>query len=152
MKNGQKHFFSLKLTKNAKKTRGEIFCTFSSMKSRTLYSKLGNFVTSWNMTKTPQNFVQGSFSIKLTKEFHKNRIEDLASGPYQHKPTASPYLCLRIYFIELILCQAFVCWVRLFSRVLLDFLPYILQSKSSIHCHNKNCTFRPKFSKIPVEN
>ena len=82
VKNSQKHFFSLKLAKNTKKTRGEIFCTFSSMKSLTLYLKLGNFVTSWNMTKTPQNFVEGSFCIKLTKEFPKNRIEDLASGPY----------------------------------------------------------------------
>ena len=32
------------------------------------------------MTKTPQNSVQGSLSIKLTKISHKNRTEDLATG------------------------------------------------------------------------
>ena len=32
--------------------------------------------------KTPQNFVQGSASIKVTKIYHKNKGEDLAAGPF----------------------------------------------------------------------
>ena len=35
-------------------------------------SKFGNFICSWKLSKTPSNFVQGSFSIKLTIVCHKN--------------------------------------------------------------------------------
>ena len=51
----------------------EIFCTFAGMTSLTLNSKLCNYTVSWNLTKTPQNFVKGSLSIKLTKKCHKNK-------------------------------------------------------------------------------
>ena len=43
---------------------------------KTLY-----FITSWNLIKSPQSFVQRSFSIQLTKIWHKNRDEVLASIP-----------------------------------------------------------------------
>ena len=39
-------FFSINLTKNAKKTRGKMFCTVASMTSLTLNSNLYNFSTS----------------------------------------------------------------------------------------------------------
>ena len=43
--------------------------------------KLCNFITSRNLMKLPQNFVQRSFSMQLTKIWHKNRGEALASNP-----------------------------------------------------------------------
>ena len=49
-----------------------MFCTFAGMTSLTLNSKLCNFITLWNLTKTLQNFVQSSFSIKLRKICHKD--------------------------------------------------------------------------------
>ena len=49
------------------------------------YAEFKTFITSRNLTKTPQNFVQGSFSIKLTIIFHKKRVEGLASGPLLKK-------------------------------------------------------------------
>ena len=63
------------------KTRGEMFCTFAGMMSLMLNSKLCNFITSSNLTKTLQNLVQGSFSINFLKIRHKDRGEVLASGP-----------------------------------------------------------------------
>ena len=52
--------FSIKVTKNAKKTRGDMFYTFASITSHTLNAKLCNFKTSWNLMKSSQNFVQWS--------------------------------------------------------------------------------------------
>ena len=52
-------FFSINLTKNAKKARGETFCTFAGITSLMLNSKLFNFITS----RTPQNFEHGSYKI-----------------------------------------------------------------------------------------
>ena len=57
--------------------------TFAGMTSRTLSSKLCNFIALLNLTKALQNFVQDSFSIKLTKICHKDSGEVLASGPLQ---------------------------------------------------------------------
>ena len=54
-----------------KKTSGKMFCTFAGMTSLASNSKLCNFVTSLKLVKTPQNFVQGSFSIKLMKICHE---------------------------------------------------------------------------------
>ena len=42
-------------------------CIFAGMKSLMLTGKLCNFMTLCKMIKTPQHFVQGSFSIKLSK-------------------------------------------------------------------------------------
>ena len=54
-------------------------CT--SMTSLPPDSELCNFITFGELMKAPQNFAQGSFSIKSLKIFHKNRGEFLASGP-----------------------------------------------------------------------
>ena len=69
--------------KNSKKIRWEMFCTFECMTSLELNSKLYKFLTSTNLIKTPQNFVQDSFSMQLRKICHKNRVEFFASGPLQ---------------------------------------------------------------------
>ena len=53
----------------------KVFRTFGGMTSLTPNSKLWKFLTSWKLIKTPYNFVQGSWSIKLTKVYHKNRSE-----------------------------------------------------------------------------
>ena len=89
MKNGQNTiklfiggFFSLKVTKNAKKTRGDMFYTFAGMTSHKLNAKLCNFITSWNLMRSPRNFVQRSFSIQLTKICQK-RDKALVSIPLQ---------------------------------------------------------------------
>ena len=54
----------MKIIKNAKKTSGEMFCTFAGMASLPQYSKLCNFITSLILTKAPQKFVQGSFPLR----------------------------------------------------------------------------------------
>ena len=41
--------------------------------------------TSWNLVKSPQNFVQHSFSMQLPKIWHKNRGKALASIPFEIK-------------------------------------------------------------------
>ena len=64
-------FFSIKLTRNVIKTRGEMFYTFAGMASLTLNSKLCNFKNLWNLIKMPQNLSQSSFSIQLTKILFK---------------------------------------------------------------------------------
>ena len=68
-----------------------MFYTFAGMTSLTTDSELYNFIASWELTKTPQHFVQGSFSIKSLKLklWHKNRGEFLASGPFKTCPTVS---------------------------------------------------------------
>ena len=68
-------FFSINLTKkkNSKKIRCEMFCTFECMTSLELNSKLYKFLTSTNLIKTPQDFVQDSFSMQLREICHKNR-------------------------------------------------------------------------------
>ena len=77
-----RRFFLQKVNKNIqKKTRSEMFCAFAGMTSLTSNLKLHNFITSEKLIKTPQNIVQGSFPVKLTKVYHKNMDEDLASGP-----------------------------------------------------------------------
>ena len=72
-----RRFFLHKSNKKCKKTTGEMFCIFAGTTSLTLNSKLYNFITSRNLIKTPQNYAQGSFSIKLTKICHENRVEVL---------------------------------------------------------------------------
>ena len=73
MKNGQKHHktfiivgvFSIKVTKNAKKTRGDMFYTFLCMTSHMLNAKLCNFITSWNLPKS--SLVLHTISKNLTE-------------------------------------------------------------------------------------
>ena len=70
----------------------------------TLNSKLYNFITLWKLMKTPQNFLQGSFSVRLTKLCHKNGGKGLASGPlYWLKffELRSSYYGLRVSKLEL---------------------------------------------------
>ena len=52
------------------------------MTSFTQNSLLFNFITFSELTKTPQNFVQGSFSQKSTKVCCKNRGEVFDSGHF----------------------------------------------------------------------
>ena len=42
-------------------------CPFAVLTSLASNFKLNNFITSWKLIKTPQNFVQGSFSVNVTK-------------------------------------------------------------------------------------
>ena len=56
-----------------------MFCTFAVMTSLMLNSKLHNFIT-WNLIKTLQKFVQGSFPIEIMKIRLRNRAEVLVSG------------------------------------------------------------------------
>ena len=72
--------FSIKLAKKCKENQWKMFCISQVL---TLNSKFCNFTTFWNVTKTPQNFVQDSFSIRLTKICYKNRGEILGSGPFK---------------------------------------------------------------------
>ena len=58
-----------------------MFCAFAGITSLPSNSKLCKFITSLKLIKTPQNFVQGFFSIELIKIFLKNRDEVLVSGP-----------------------------------------------------------------------
>ena len=51
------------------------------MTSLTPVSKVSNFITLWELIKTLQNFVQGSFSIESLKLCHKNKGDFLGSGP-----------------------------------------------------------------------
>ena len=74
--------FSLKVTKNAKKTRGDMFYTFAGMTSHKLNAKLCNYIISWNLMRPPRNFIHRSFSIQLNKICQK-RDEALASIPLQ---------------------------------------------------------------------
>ena len=76
-----KRFFSLNKQIYAKKTRNKILYIFAGIMSLTPDSELYNFITSWELITTPQNFVQGSFSIKSLKLWHQNRGDFLASGP-----------------------------------------------------------------------
>ena len=71
---------SIKLKKYAEKIRGEIFCAFTGMTSLTLNTKLFNYIAFWSLTKTPQNFVQDSLSIKLTKI--KTEVKFWAKVPF----------------------------------------------------------------------
>ena len=74
-------FFSLNLTRKCIENQG-----FNALSIRgyditfILNSKLYNFITSRTLIKTSQNFLQDSFSIKLTKIYHKNRVEISTSG------------------------------------------------------------------------
>ena len=75
------HKISKNIKKKKKKNRSGMFCSFVCMTSFTPNSKFCNFITLWILIKTPQNFVQGLFSIELLKVRHKDRSEDVASGP-----------------------------------------------------------------------
>lgn len=65
--------FLNKTSKECKKTQQVMFCIFAIMMSLTLNSKFCKVITSWNLTKMSQNFVQDSFSINLTKICHKSK-------------------------------------------------------------------------------
>ena len=88
--------FIYKSNKNAQKTRGDIFYAFADMTSFTLNAKLCNFITSWNLIKAPQNFVQRSFSIQLTKIWYKNRGELWPQFPFKNDNGTKNYLQKRI--------------------------------------------------------
>ena len=77
-------FYRLFLNKT-NKTRVEMFCTSAGMTSLTLNPRLRNFITPGNLIKTPQNFIQGSFSIKLTKNGIKAEVEVWAQVPIKEK-------------------------------------------------------------------
>ena len=74
-----KMLFLHKTNTKCKENKSEMFRTFAGMTSLTLNSKLCDFIILLNLTNTLQNFVQDSFSIKLTKICHKDRCE----GPLQ---------------------------------------------------------------------
>ena len=57
-----------------------MFCTFAGMTRFTPDPELYNFITSWKQIKTPQNFAQGSFSVKSLKLLNKKEVECLASA------------------------------------------------------------------------
>ena len=73
-------FFLHKIKKQRK--TGEMFSTFAGMTSLTSNWKLFNFINLRKLTKTPKNFVQGSYSWILTKIWHKDRVEVLTSGSF----------------------------------------------------------------------
>ena len=78
-----KMLFFHKTNTQCKENKSEMFRTFAGMTSLTLNSKLCDFIILLNLTNTLQNFVQDSFSIKLTKICHKDRGEDFVIGPLQ---------------------------------------------------------------------
>ena len=71
--------FSINKIKMWKENQDSMFCTFAGMKSL-MNSKLCNFITSREQIKTPQKFLQDTFSIKSLKLCHKNWGEFLNSG------------------------------------------------------------------------
>ena len=77
---------SLKMVKNTIKLCRRFFLHKSNMKrkpgveSLMSNSKLFRFITLGKLIKTPENFVQGFLSVKLTNVCHKNRGEGLVSG------------------------------------------------------------------------
>ena len=70
------------------------------MASLMLNSKLCSLITSWNLIKAQQDFVQWSFSIKLTKTCHKNRCEVLASGPLKVRVQCFSEKFLKEFFFQ----------------------------------------------------
>ena len=96
-----RRFFLLN-KKNAKKTGGELFCTLGGMTSLTLNPNIYNFITYWNLIKTPRNFVQDSFSIKSTKTWQESSGEVFRS----HFPFKVP-LHTYLYNSLIILRQTF---------------------------------------------
>ena len=52
-----------------------MFCTFAGMAPLTLDLKLCNFITPQELFKTPQNIIQGSFSIKPLKFLNFNTFK-----------------------------------------------------------------------------
>ena len=64
-----KIFFSIKSTKTCKENQGRNFSVFARMMSLLSNWKLCNLMTSWRLTKTSQNFFQGSFSVKQEWRF-----------------------------------------------------------------------------------
>lgn len=58
-----------------------MFYPFAGVTSFTSDLKLCNFITLWEPIKIPQNFVQGTFSVKEIKLCHKNIAEILVSSP-----------------------------------------------------------------------
>ena len=80
MENSQKDLYSfaegsffIKLTKICEENQVRNVLFFRCMTSLTPNLKLCNFRTLWKLIKLPQNFVQVSFYILLTKICHKDR-------------------------------------------------------------------------------
>ena len=82
--------FLHKSTKKCKENQGWHVFYIRGMTSHTLNAKLCKFITSWNLMKSPQNFVQRPFSIQLTKIWHKNRGEALAWIPLSNSSLSYP--------------------------------------------------------------
>ena len=92
-----KKFFFHKFNKNTQR-KPWMKCFVHSLVSRhlTLDSKLCNFITLWELIKAPQNFVQGTFSIKSLKICHKNRGEFLVSSLLNLGKFGAIRPCLRL--------------------------------------------------------
>ena len=94
-------FFHKISTTGAKKTRAEMFCKFTVVTSLAPNSKLCNFITSWELIKTPQNFLQDSFSIKSLKLCYKNGVSFWPQGP--SKKDIKYWLSARLHYQKLTL-------------------------------------------------
>ena len=70
--------FSIKV--RYKENQGWNVLCIRSMMSLISNSKIFRFITLRKLIKTPENFFQGFFSVKLTNILDKNRGEGLASG------------------------------------------------------------------------
>ena len=72
VKNAIKLCIRFILHKYAKKTK--VRC-FVHLRVRRHICRIQNFFTKWKLVKTPQNFAQGTISLKLTKRYIKNGDE-----------------------------------------------------------------------------
>ena len=98
-----KRFFINKNNKNIqRKSRMKCFVHSRVWRhSLTLDSKLCNFITSWELIKTPQNFLQDSFSIKSLKLCYKNGVSFWPQGPF--KKDIKYWLSARLHYQKLTL-------------------------------------------------
>ena len=82
-----KSFFFYEINKNMQEKRTKCFY-ICGMTSLTLDSKHCNFITSEELIKTPQNFVQDSFSKKSLRSCHKHRGGFWPKDPFEIQVTA----------------------------------------------------------------
>ena len=92
----------------------------SGMTSLTLNPKLCNFITSWNLIKMPQNFVQGSLSLKSTKIWYRIRGKVLVSRPIQEHIWAPP-VAKSLHSIKAHLLQSIKVKLKLLHERFSDF-------------------------------
>ena len=72
-------FFPVTLTKKCKENQ---WWNVLFIRRGVTFKKLCNFITSWKRAKTPKTFVQGPFSIKLTKIHHKAEVKFCPEVPF----------------------------------------------------------------------